>query len=83
MKGHHQTKRKYASNRPFYRYGGHIEFLRFEEYYGMPRGALAQGTSIWPCISREKGDHYYIQTRHDDLFSHYNLSPGKLKQKLA
>ena len=21
----------------------------------------------------EKGDHYYIQTRHKDLFSHYNL----------
>ena len=21
-----------------YRYGGHIEFIRFEEYYGMPRG---------------------------------------------
>ena len=23
-------------NRPFYRYGGHIEFIRFKEYYGMP-----------------------------------------------
>ena len=23
---------------PFYRYGGHIEFIRFKEYYGMPRG---------------------------------------------
>ena len=22
----------------FYRYGGHIEFIRFKEYYGMPRG---------------------------------------------
>ena len=21
----------------------------------------------------EKGEHYYIQTRHKDLFSHYNL----------
>ena len=21
----------------------------------------------------EKGDHYYIQTRHKDIFSHYNL----------
>ena len=29
------------SNRPFYQYGGHIEFITFEEYYGMPRGALA------------------------------------------
>ena len=26
----------------FYRYGGHIEFIRLKEYYGMPRGALAQ-----------------------------------------
>ena len=25
-------------NRPFYRYGGHIELLRFKEDYGMPRG---------------------------------------------
>ena len=26
----------------------------------------------------EKGDHYYIQTRHEDLFSHYNLILRKL-----
>ena len=26
------------ANRPFYRYGGHIELIRFKEYYGMPRG---------------------------------------------
>ena len=25
-------------NRPFYRYGGHIELIRFQEYYRMPRG---------------------------------------------
>ena len=25
-------------NRPFYRYSGHIELIRFKEYYGMPRG---------------------------------------------
>ena len=24
-------------NRHFYRYGGHIEFDRFKEHYGMPR----------------------------------------------
>ena len=29
----------------------------------------------------EKGDHYYIQTRHKDLFSHYNLILRKLLQK--
>ena len=34
-------------------------------------------------IFREKGDHYYIQTRHNNLFSHYNLFLGKLKGKLA
>ena len=34
-------------------------------------------------ISREKGDHYYIQTQHNDLFSHYNLFLGKLKEQLA
>ena len=36
-------------------------------------------TSIY--ISREKGDHYYIQTRHNDLFSYYNLFLVKLKEK--
>ena len=25
-------------NKPFYRYGGHIELIRFKEYYRMPRG---------------------------------------------
>ena len=25
-------------NRPFYRHGGHIESIRFKEYYRMPRG---------------------------------------------
>ena len=34
-------------------------------------------------ISREKGDRYYIQTRHNDRFSHYNLFLGKLWEKLA
>ena len=33
--GGHPT---YHINRPFYWYGGHIEFIRFKEYYGMPRG---------------------------------------------
>ena len=26
------------ANRPFYRYGGHIELIRFKEYYRIPRG---------------------------------------------
>ena len=25
-------------NRPFYRYGGHIELIRFKEYYRLPSG---------------------------------------------
>ena len=28
----------------------------------------------------EKGDHYYIQTQHKDLFSHYNLRGKMLKR---
>ena len=40
-----------------------------------------KGTSEY--ISQEKDDHYYIQTRHNDLFSHYNLFLGKLTEKLA
>ena len=27
-----------SANRPLYRYGGHIELIRFKEYYSMPRG---------------------------------------------
>ena len=39
-------------------------------------------TSLY--ISREKGDHYYIQTRHNDFFFPIdNLFLGKLKEKLA
>ena len=31
----------------------------------------------------EKGDHCYIQTRHKDLFSHYNLILRKRKEKMS
>ena len=31
-------------------------------------------------IFREKGDRYYIQTRHNDLFSHYNLFVEKTRK---
>ena len=59
----------------FTQYGGHIEFIWFKEYYGMPRGhslsiygrfSGKKRTSMY--ISLEKGDRYYIQTRHNDLF---------------
>ena len=38
MLSHIENKGIRAGNRPFYRYGGHIESIRFKEYYGMPRG---------------------------------------------
>ena len=31
----------------------------------------------------EKSDHYYIRTRHKDLFSHYNLILRKLQEKMS
>ena len=31
----------------------------------------------------EQGDHYYIQTRYKDLFSHYNLILRKLYEKMS
>ena len=30
----------------------------------------------------EKGDHYYIQTRHKDLFPHYNLHGSRIGKKV-
>ena len=39
-------------------------------------------TSLY--IPREKGEHYYIPTQHNDLFFfYYNLFIGKLKEKLV
>ena len=35
-------------NRPFHRYGGHIELIRFKEYYRMPRG---HGHILFVCTS--------------------------------
>ena len=34
-------------------------------------------------ISRGKGDHYYIQTRHNDLYFPLHLFLEKLEEKLA
>ena len=31
-------KSENCTNRPFYRYGSHIELILFKEYYRMPRG---------------------------------------------
>ena len=72
------TRLAIAQNRPFYRYGGHIEFIRFKGYYGMPRG---HSRSIYGRFSGKKenfnvffsgGEHDNIQSkaidRHNDLF---------------
>ena len=60
--------RRFRSNRPFYRYGGHIE-LGGMSTFRCTRLVL----EIWSFrlslyIAGEKGDHYYIQRRHNDLF---------------
>ena len=35
-----------------YRYGGHIELIGFEEYYGMPRGASARSEILASVFTR-------------------------------
>ena len=53
-----QFKAPYVhTNRPFYRYGSHIEFIRFKEYYGMPRG---HSLSIYARFSGKKRSSMYI-----------------------
>ena len=68
----------------FDRYGDHIEFIRFKEYYGIPRGhslsiyARFSGkkrTSMYS--SPEKDEDDYIQTRHNDLFFRLQSFSGK------
>ena len=81
----------YFLNRLFYRYVGHIEFNRFKEYYGMPRGhlvrylrALFVQKENFTVYFSGKGDHYYIQVGHNDLlFFHYHRFLGKLTEKLT
>ena len=57
----------------------------------MPRGHSLSIYASFSCkkrtslyISREKGDHYYIQTRHNDLFFPITIFfLGKRKEELA
>ena len=60
-----------------------IEFITFKKYYGMPRGAKKKKKRTSLYISRKKGEHYYIQTQYNNIFSHYDLLLGKLNEKLA
>ena len=77
---------------PFDQYGGHIEFIRFKKYYGMLRGHSLSICAPFSDLKRtslyisgeQKGNHYYIQTRHNDLFFPLKIFlMGKLKEKLA
>ena len=36
-----------VSKRPFYRYSGHIELIRFKDYYGMLRAGADPGEVKW------------------------------------
>ena len=40
-------------NRPFYRYGGHVELIRFKEYYGIPRGGHEHISSVFLSAFRD------------------------------
>ena len=40
-----------SANRPLYRYGGHIEFIRFKEYYRMPRGNVMGKKILVLCFN--------------------------------
>ena len=61
--------------------------LNLLEYYGMPRGR-SRSLSIYARFSgkkrtslyifRVKGDHCYIQTRHNDFFPITIFFPGKI-----
>ena len=69
-----------CGNRPFYRYGGHIEFIIFMEYYGMPGG---NSLSICARFSGKKRTSLYISgekaiiitSNHGitTFFPHYNF----------
>ena len=78
-------------NRPFYQYGGHIEFIIFMEYYGMPRGhSLSIYTGVFGKMRTSMtifiGKKAIIITSKKGttiFFSHYNLFLGKLKEKIG
>ena len=67
-----------------------LNYLDLRSIMGCPGGTRSVFTLAFRAIRElqriffgEKGHHYYIQARHNDRFSHYNLFLGKLKEKLA
>ena len=47
----------FIMNRPFYQYGGHIELIRFKEYYRMLGGARAHFVCIFELFS----GHFFLK----------------------
>ena len=94
--GRGSSQHQAISNGPFYRYGGHIVFIRFKGCYGMPKG---HSLSIYACFLGKKRPSLYISRgigkrrsllyiqhgAHNDLSFplDYNLFLGKLDEKLA
>ena len=55
--------------KPFYRYGSHIEFIWFKEYYGMPRGALfGQKENFTLCFSGKRRSLLHLNTAQRSFF---------------
>ena len=81
-------------NRPFYQYCSHMEFIRFKEYYGMPRGHLLsiyEGFSA-PTYMYMQGCSYkkaklafllhtsfFLSTAHEQFF-HFLVLQSNLSQ---
>ena len=75
---------------PFLPIGGHIEFIRFKEYYGMSRGLaqylcslFGQKENFTVYFSEKRRSLLHPNTAQRSFFFHYNLFLGKLKEKLA
>ena len=78
-------------NRPFYRYGSHIELLRFKEYYVLPMGhehhplyalSIRNMAFTFNFSGKRRSLLYILITRHNDLFSRYNLQSNYSKKNL-
>ena len=54
-------------NRPFYRYGGHIEFIRVKEYYGMPKGAGALAQYLRALFGQKENFTVYFSVKRRSL----------------
>ena len=56
-----RTVTEIAPNRPFYRYGGHIELIGFKEYYGMPRGGMSTIRFTRISIYARFSSHFFFK----------------------